>query len=134
VVQHPSGNILVVVGAKGCRGGPIFVDVTDPLTPKEIGSYCDDGYTHDAQIVVYRGPDTRYLGKTIMTAYNEDTLTILDISGKSIGLDRLFHLSSPSCLNFWHSSPHPFRHHKCTADLENHISRSLLHPSRMVYR
>lgn len=33
--------------------------------------------SHDAQAVIYKGPDARYTGKEIMFAYNEDSLTIL---------------------------------------------------------
>lgn len=40
-------------------------------------------YTHDAQCVIYHGPDKRYQGKEICFAYNEDTLTIVDVSDKS---------------------------------------------------
>ena len=41
------------------------------------------GYTHDAQVVVYRGPDLAYQGREIAFCYNEDTITIVDVSVKS---------------------------------------------------
>lgn len=37
---------------------------------------------HDAQCVIYRGPDKKYRGKEICYGYNEDTLTIYDVSDK----------------------------------------------------
>lgn len=47
-------------------------------------TFCaQDGYTHDAQCVIYRGPDSKYTGKEICFNYNEDTLTIVDVSDKS---------------------------------------------------
>lgn len=75
----------------------LFVlSVTVPTNPVGLGCYGGDNYTcvqfalvfgwtiadsceisHDAQAVVYKGPDTRYTGKEIMFAYNEDSLTIL---------------------------------------------------------
>tara|TARA_R110002060_G_scaffold5254_1_gene8183 strand:- start:109 stop:459 length:351 start_codon:yes stop_codon:yes gene_type:complete len=45
---------------------------------------CDgsDGYVHDAQCLVYRGPDVKYQGRDICYGYNEDTLTIYDVTDK----------------------------------------------------
>lgn len=39
-------------------------------------------YVHDAQCLIYRGPDTKYVGQEICYGYNEDTLTIYDITSK----------------------------------------------------
>lgn len=64
-------------------GGPIFYDLTDPLNPLFAGKYCDDGYTHDIQCVVYTGPDTAHQNKEICLASNEDTLTVFDATNKS---------------------------------------------------
>ncbi|KAL8383523.1 hypothetical protein RB595_010634 [Gaeumannomyces hyphopodioides] len=36
-----------------------------------------------AQCLVYRGPDTKYFGRDICYGYNEDTLTIYDVTDKS---------------------------------------------------
>ena len=40
-------------------GGLHAIDVSDPLNPQFAGCYDEDGYTHDAQCVIYRGPDAR---------------------------------------------------------------------------
>lgn len=37
---------------------------------------------HDAQCVIYRGPDKKYVGREICYGYNEDTLTIYDVTDK----------------------------------------------------
>ena len=66
-----------------CGRGLRFLDVRDPLNPQQVGCYGDDGYTHDAQCVIYRGPDSEHRGKEICLAYNEDTLTIIDVSDKA---------------------------------------------------
>ncbi|TFK21272.1 hypothetical protein FA15DRAFT_707366 [Coprinopsis marcescibilis] len=58
------------------RGGLIFLDISDPANPVEVGKQAEDGYVHDAQCLTYRGPDTRYVGQDICYGYNEDTLTI----------------------------------------------------------
>lgn len=61
----------------------IFIDLTDPSNPTSPGCAGQDGYVHDAQCVVYHGPDTRYEGKDICYGYNEDTLTIYDVTDKT---------------------------------------------------
>ena len=48
-----------------------------------MGCADSDGYIHDAQCVVYTGPDTRYQGSQICFGFNEDTLTIYDVTDKS---------------------------------------------------
>lgn len=38
---------------------------------------------HDAQCLVYRGPQTKYVGRDICYGYNEDSLTIYDVTDKA---------------------------------------------------
>jgi len=42
----------------------------------------DSGYTHDAQCVTYRGPDTTYQGDELCFNANETVLTIADVTNK----------------------------------------------------
>lgn len=71
------------VGSTTCRGGLHVVDISDPKNPTFAGCYDEDGYTHDAQIVIYDGPDERFQGAEIAFNFNEDTLTIVDVSNKA---------------------------------------------------
>lgn len=88
-------NYAVALGCGGragrndtCAGGPMFINLQDPENPFIEGCAPQDGYTHDAQCIVYRGPDTRYWERDICYAYNEDTLTIYDVTNKQgIGAD-----------------------------------------------
>ena len=57
-----------------------MVDVSVPLNPKFIGCYAEDGYTHDAECVIYHGPDSEHRGKEICFCYNMDTLTLVDVT------------------------------------------------------
>ena len=41
------------------------------------------GYTHDAQVVVYDGPDSDYTGKEIYIGSNEDKVVIVDVTDKT---------------------------------------------------
>jgi len=71
------------VGTGTCAGGLHIVDISNPIVPTYAGCYSADGYTHDAQCVIYSGPDVKFSGKEVCFCYNEDTLTIVDVSDKS---------------------------------------------------
>ena len=64
------------------EGGVYFLDLVDPLNPVVVGGYGEQGYTHDAQVVNYKGPDTDYLGKEIYIGSNESNIVILDVTDK----------------------------------------------------
>ena len=72
-----------IVGGDTCNGGPHMVDIRNPQSPEFAGCFADDGYSHDIQCVVYRGPDNEHNGKEICFASNEDTLTVIDVTDKS---------------------------------------------------
>jgi choice-of-anchor B domain-containing protein len=76
-------EVLYSVGSNTCRGGLHMIDISTPLQPTFLGCADSDGYVHDAQCVVYTGPDTRYTGREICFGFNEDTLTIYDVTDKS---------------------------------------------------
>ncbi len=71
------------VGTKTCRGGLHVIDISEPKKPTFAGCFSDDNYVHDSQVVIYRGPDTKYFGREIAFSFNENTLTIVDVSDKS---------------------------------------------------
>ena len=71
------------VGGDACSGGLNMIDINDPLEPTFAGCFADDGYTHDVQCVIYRGPDERYHGQEICFASNEDSLTLVDVTDKT---------------------------------------------------
>jgi choice-of-anchor B domain-containing protein len=71
------------IGSNTCFGGPHMVDINDPLNPQFAGCVSGDGYSHDTQCVIYRGPDAQHQGKEICFSSNEDTLTIVDVTNKA---------------------------------------------------
>ena len=81
MINEASGY-LYAVGTKTCSGGLHMVDIRDPANPQFVGCYADDGYTHDSECVIYSGPDTRFTDHEICFNYNEDTLTIVDVTHK----------------------------------------------------
>ena len=68
------------VGTATFSGGLHILDISDPVNPTLIGDYAGDGYTHDAQVVSYIGPDGNYQGKEIAFCCNENTVTIVDVT------------------------------------------------------
>ena len=68
------------VGTANFAGGLHILDISDPVNPTLIGDYAGDGYTHDAQVVSYIGPDGNYQGKEIAFCCNENTVTIVDVT------------------------------------------------------
>ncbi len=80
IVINEEKEYAVAVGAQPrtseCASGLIFIDLKDPSSPKTLGCASGDGYVHDAQCLVYRGPDRKYSGRDICYGYNEDTLTM----------------------------------------------------------
>ena len=71
-----------IVGSDSCLGGLHMVSIAEPLEPRFAGCYDGDGYTHDLQCVVYRGPDGAFGGSEICFAANEDTITLVDVTDK----------------------------------------------------
>jgi choice-of-anchor B domain-containing protein len=72
-----------LVGSNTCMGGLHLVDIRRPTQPTFAGCFDDDGYVHEAQCVIYRGPDAEHRNKEICFAANEDTLTIVDVTNKA---------------------------------------------------
>jgi choice-of-anchor B domain-containing protein len=83
VVINEDSGFLYAVGSRTCNAGLHVVDIRNPASPQFAGCFGEDGYVHDAQCVNYNGPDTRYHGREICFCYNEDSLTIVDVTVKS---------------------------------------------------
>jgi len=76
-----------VVGSQLYNGGPVFININDPKNPSIVGGFEAVSYTHDAQIVVYQGPDSNYTGKELLFGSNSDggannKVVILDVTDK----------------------------------------------------
>ena len=99
--MHSAHNIVIneetgfayTVGTSGggetCGGALHMIDIRDPANPTFAGCYADPttgrqrtGYTHDAQCVVYKGPDSTYAGREICFNASETALGIADVTDK----------------------------------------------------
>ena len=80
IVINESTGRAYGVGTNTFSGGLHIVDISDPLNPVLLGEFSADGYTHDAQVVSYIGPDEGFSGKEIAFCCNENTITIADVT------------------------------------------------------
>ncbi|MFD0964420.1 choice-of-anchor B family protein [Pseudofulvibacter geojedonensis] len=81
IVINESKAIAYLVGCRSANGGgPIMIDISNPTSPVAVGQYTADGYTHDAQVVTYDGPDTDYTGKEIFIGSNESKVVVVDVT------------------------------------------------------
>ena len=65
------------------NGGVHFLDLQNPETPILAGGWGVNGYTHDAQVINYTGPDADYNGSEIFVGANESQVVVVDISQKN---------------------------------------------------
>jgi choice-of-anchor B domain-containing protein len=93
IVINEESGYAYGVGTDTYGGGSHFVNIQDPLNPVAAGGYSADGYTHDAQVVTYNGPDTDYTGSEILisSSGSEQYIAVVDITDKSnpVGISTL---------------------------------------------
>ncbi|WP_299208033.1 choice-of-anchor B family protein [uncultured Dokdonia sp.] len=80
IVINEQNAFAYAVGTSTFSGGPHIIDISNPLAPTFAGGFSGQGYTHDAQVVTYNGPDTDYTGKEIYIGSNGDKVVILDVT------------------------------------------------------
>lgn len=93
VINEETGFAYAVGASSGgetCGGGLHMIDIRQPKNPQFAGCFQDPttgrsgtGYSHDAQCIVYRGPDTEHSEKEICFGSNETALSIADVTDKS---------------------------------------------------
>jgi choice-of-anchor B domain-containing protein len=86
IVINESEAVAYLVGCNSTNGGgPIFIDISNPTNPTLLGDYTAGGYSHDAQVVTYNGPDTEHAGKQIYVGSNGNTdkVVVLDVTDKT---------------------------------------------------
>ncbi|MFK8029668.1 MAG: choice-of-anchor B family protein [Gammaproteobacteria bacterium] len=111
IVMNEETGFAYAVGTGTCSGGLHMIDVSSPANPTFSGCYADDGYTHDAQCVVFKGSSHRWHhGSEICFNSNEDTLTIVDVSDKAnpVQLARLPYSNSSYTHQGWLTDDHNY--------------------------
>jgi choice-of-anchor B domain-containing protein len=83
---HEESGYAYACGTATYAGGLHIVNIQDPLNPVIAGGYDLNGYTHEAGVWTYDGPDSEHTGKTIAICFNgsvSEPLTIVDVSDPS---------------------------------------------------
>lgn len=91
VINEETGFAYVVGshGSRSCGRGLHMVDLVNPARPEFAGCFAlagtgraFSGYTHDAQCVIYNGPDQDHFGREICISANETHVVIADVTDK----------------------------------------------------
>ncbi|PHR73651.1 MAG: regulator [Lutibacter sp.] len=88
IVINETSGFAYAVGTNSFGGGAHFVNIQNPTNPVAAGGYASDGYTHDAQVVTYTGPDSDYTGKEIYVGSNGERfgtneVVVVDVTDKT---------------------------------------------------
>ncbi len=93
VIDTVSGFAFAVGSSSGgetCGGALHMIDIREPRVPKFAGCFGDPqtgiqhtGYTHDAQCLVYQGPDSAYRGRQICVNSSETHIGVADVTDKT---------------------------------------------------
>jgi choice-of-anchor B domain-containing protein len=85
VINETSGYAYIVgTNRNGTyEGGPLFINIQNPTVPVDEGGFGTGGYSHDAQVVTYNGPDSDYTGREILIGSNENEVVIVDVTDKA---------------------------------------------------
>jgi choice-of-anchor B domain-containing protein len=85
VINEVSGYAYIVGTSRNgtLAGGPLFINIQNPQSPLNAGGFGAGGYSHDAQVIIYNGPDTDYTGQEILIGSNENEIVIADVSDKT---------------------------------------------------
>ncbi|NNK19905.1 MAG: choice-of-anchor B family protein, partial [Flavobacteriaceae bacterium] len=99
IVINEATGFAYAVGTDTYSGGTHIIDIQNPFDPVAAGGYGDSGYTHDAQVVLYNGPDADYTGREIFIGANEDRVVVIDVSDKNNPIE----ISSFQYSNVWYT-------------------------------
>lgn len=91
--SNPETNHVFINGSLALNGMPVILDVSTPLAPLPVGVIADDGYTHDSLCRTYEGPDAAYQGHEICFNFNEDSITIYDVTASPAAPEQLARLT-----------------------------------------
>ena len=93
IVINEQTGFAFAVGSSGggetCGGGLHMINIQEPTNPTFAGCFADPstgrsgtGYSHDAQCVIYEGPDEEHQGQEVCFGSNETAISIADVTDK----------------------------------------------------
>ncbi|MAN59436.1 MAG: regulator [Flavobacteriaceae bacterium] len=83
IVINTDTGYAYAVGTGTFSGGAHFINIQNPTNPIAAGGYALDGYSHDAQVVTYNGPDSDYAGREIYIGSNQTEVVLVDVTEKN---------------------------------------------------
>jgi len=83
IVINEANGYAYSVGTDTFNGGAHFINIQDPKNPIAAGGYGANGYSHDAQVETYNGPDANYTGQEIFIGANENQVAIVNVTDKN---------------------------------------------------
>jgi choice-of-anchor B domain-containing protein len=85
VINEATGFAYAVGATRGgnCKGGELhIIDINNPIEPVYAGCFDSNSYTHDAQCIIYNGPDLDYAGKELCFNANQNTIKVVNVDDK----------------------------------------------------
>ena len=98
VVAFEEASKIIQVGTSLFDGGAAIFDVSNPAVPHLVGGVSEWGSIHDAQALVYNGPDAEHVGKELLFAAGGEKLWVLESSVSVLGI---LAVSRNSCSHRW---------------------------------
>ncbi len=86
IIINQDTGYLYILGSSLNSGAPRILDLSNATSPSVAGNISSTyGYCHDAQVVIYDGPDPDHQGKELLIGSfsSSDYVKILDVSDKS---------------------------------------------------
>ncbi len=85
IVINEETGFAYAVGTSTFNGGGHYIDLSDPVNPVAAGGSSLGGYSHDAQVVIYNGPDNDYNdgSRELYFGSNEDRVVVIDVTDKN---------------------------------------------------
>jgi choice-of-anchor B domain-containing protein len=120
------------VGSGTCGGGLHGVDIRDPKQPELAGCFADVGYIHDAQCLVYAGPDAEHVGKEICVAFDGSVgaVSVVDMTDKAapVELSRTVYSGASYAHQGWLTEDHAYLLHNDEFDesVAGHYTRTYI--------
>ncbi|MDZ4699175.1 MAG: choice-of-anchor B family protein [Rhodothermales bacterium] len=120
VINEDTGFAYAVGSNSGgttCGGGLHMIDIRTPAAPLSAGCFADiltgrsgTGYTHDAQCVIYHGPDTDYTGHEICIGSNETMVSVADVTDKAnpVAISRISYPGAAYIHQGWLTEDHRY--------------------------
>ncbi len=83
IVINEESGYAYAVGTNVAGGQPLAYDLSNPAAPAYVATIDVDGYSHDAQVVNYHGPDPDHQGIELMMSASANDLVLIDVTQKS---------------------------------------------------